>query len=142
VCSALFPQSKHKNLCGHPHEVTLPLSNSCISLHLFCETLVRVFTLIKLLQFILCISNCDVAFPNQQQFTPVIVTKCITFRCCALLSTKQEFCCQITIFSYSSMYTSQISLYYATYMVKIIITYSITHFAIEIWTNFVKFDLN
>lgn len=81
----LAPLSKHKNLCGNPHEVTLPLSKSCIPLHLLCETSVHVFTLIKLLAFIFLIRNCDVAFPNQQQCTPVIVTKCIMVRCCNLV---------------------------------------------------------
>lgn len=85
------PLSKHKILCGHPHEVTLPLSNSCISFYLFCETSVHVFTLIKLLAFILCIRNCNAAFPNQQQRIPVIVTKCIVVRCCALVLEKKNW---------------------------------------------------
>jgi len=50
----------------------------------------------------------------------------------------RNFVAKLPYFSY----TSQISLHHATYMVKIIVTYSITQFSIEIWTNFVKFNLN
>jgi hypothetical protein len=67
----LAPMAKHYNLRGHPHEVT----NSCTSLHLFCETCVHIFILIELLAFILCIRDCNEAFPNQQQCIPAMVTK-------------------------------------------------------------------
>ena len=71
-----------------------------------------------------------------------IIPCAVVLRGLKLAAGSRDYLSQNITLSYSFLYTSQICLHETTYLVKIIITCSVTHCSIRIWTDFVTLNLN